>query len=424
MNSKLSHRKNTLCVRAWNIRTLMDNKNCERPERRTAHVGRELLRYSIDIAALSETRLADTGEVTKAGAGYTCFWSGKALNERREAGVGFAIRTALVKNLESLPRGISDRLMVMRIALHGKMHLTLISVYAPHHDLHSGGERVVLSEPLQSATGDAQSWPDVIGPHGSGHENTNGLLLLTLCAEHGLTITNTLFQLPDIHKTTWMHPRSKHWHLIDYVITRRRDIQDVHITRAMRGADCWTDHLLLRCKLSFSIVSRHRRQKADVKKKLDVQIQKLNEPNTKEALIINLANQLEHLPAEGDYEKAWANFRDEKKKAFTAWLNDKDSKAKHDRLKNIRGKVQTELRQMKDKCREGLWAILTKLCCPPKFVRIIQPSHDGMMARIVENGDVSDPFPVSNGVKQGCVMAPTTLQPHVHYHALLHPLQV
>ena len=30
-----------------------------------------------------------------------------------------------------------------------------------------------------------------------------------------------------------------------------------------------------------------------------------------------------------------------------------------------------------------------------------------MMAIVIENGDVSDPFPVTNGVKQGCVLAPT-----------------
>ena len=106
-----------------------------------------------------------------------------------------------------------------------------------------------------------------LGQISSGHLASvmaNAQLLLTLFAEQGFTFTNTLFQLPDICKCTWMHPRSKHWHLIDYVITRRCDIQDVRITRAMRGADCWTDHLLLRSKLSFSIASRHRRQKADI----------------------------------------------------------------------------------------------------------------------------------------------------------------
>ena len=37
---------------------------------------------------------------------------------------------------------------------------------------------------------------------------------------------------------------------------------------------------------------------------------------------------------------------------------------------------------------------------------MVRSIHDGMMAIVIENGDVSDPFPVTNGVKQGCVLAP------------------
>ena len=37
---------------------------------------------------------------------------------------------------------------------------------------------------------------------------------------------------------------------------------------------------------------------------------------------------------------------------------------------------------------------------------MVRSLHDGMMARVIENGDVSEPFPVTNGVKQGCVLAP------------------
>ena len=57
--------------------------------------------------------------------------------------------------------------------------------------------------------------------------------------------------------------------------------------------------------------------------------------------------------------------------------------------------------------RATLWAILSKLGCPPRFLQIIRSFHDGMFCRVIENGDASDPFPVSNGVKQGCVLAPT-----------------
>ena len=55
----------------------------------------------------------------------------------------------------------------------------------------------------------------------------------------------------------------------------------------------------------------------------------------------------------------------------------------------------------------GLWSILSKLACPPKFISMGRSLHDGMIARVIDNGDVSDLFPVTSGVKQGCVLAPT-----------------
>ena len=61
-------------------------------------------------------------------------------------------------------------------------------------------------------------------------------------AEFDLLITNTIFQQWDQLKTTWMHPRSRHWHFLDYVLVRQTDRKDVLLTKGMRGAECWTDH--------------------------------------------------------------------------------------------------------------------------------------------------------------------------------------
>ena len=97
----------------------MDSAGSDRPQRRMALVGRELGRYGIKIAALSETRFADVGEVKEVGAGYTFFWCGRKSEERREAGVGFAIKTELVGQLSGLPKGINDRLMTLRLPLSG-----------------------------------------------------------------------------------------------------------------------------------------------------------------------------------------------------------------------------------------------------------------------------------------------------------------
>ena len=101
-----------------------------RPDRMTAIVGHELARYNIAVAALSETRRADTGCVKEMGAGYT-FWSGKTETEPRVSGVGFAIRNDIASSLTSLPKGISYRIMTLHLSLASKTHLTLISVYTP-----------------------------------------------------------------------------------------------------------------------------------------------------------------------------------------------------------------------------------------------------------------------------------------------------
>nr|VZI11553.1 unnamed protein product [Spirometra erinaceieuropaei] len=57
--------------------------------------------------------------------------------------------------------------------------------------------------------------------------------------------------------------------------------------------------------------------------------------------------------------------------------------------------------------REGLWKIMQKFGCPERFTQMVRQLHDGMMARVTDNGAISEAFAVTNGVKQGCVLAPT-----------------
>ena len=60
--------------------------------------------------------------------------------------------------------------------------------------------------------------------------------------------------------------------------------------------------------------------------------------------------------------------------------------------------------------RTGLWSLLAKFGCPSKLINIIKQLHDGMMGRVCADGKESDGFEVTVGVKQGCVIAPFTLQ--------------
>nr|VZH98192.1 unnamed protein product [Spirometra erinaceieuropaei] len=57
--------------------------------------------------------------------------------------------------------------------------------------------------------------------------------------------------------------------------------------------------------------------------------------------------------------------------------------------------------------REGVWKIMQKFGCPERFTQMVRQLHDGMMARVTDNGAVSEAFAVTNGVKRGCELAPT-----------------
>ncbi|KAJ1164377.1 hypothetical protein NDU88_004817 [Pleurodeles waltl] len=185
--------------------------------------------YNIQTAALSETRFADEGQLTEVKAGYTFFWSGRSSDERREAGVGFAIRSNLFSKLASLPKRFNDRLMSTQLPLKGKRHATFISAYAPtmthpeetkdkfYEDLESliasvpkEDKLVILGDFNARVGADYQTWEGVIGRNKIDKSNSNDHLLLKSCAAHDLLITNTDFCIPNRNKTSWVHPRSEH----------------------------------------------------------------------------------------------------------------------------------------------------------------------------------------------------------------------
>nr|VZI46777.1 unnamed protein product [Spirometra erinaceieuropaei] len=225
-----------------------DNPRSNRPESKTALVSRELARYKLDIATHSESRFSEQGQLEEVGSGYTFFGSCRPRAERRDAGVAFAIRNDIMGRLPCLPQGINDRLMSLRLPLlRGGKFNTIISAYAPpmtspdaaatdkfYKDLHSllatvsKADKLIFLADVNARVGtDHTAWRGVLGPHGLRGSNDNGLLLLRTCAEHRLILTNTFFCLPQREKATWRHPRSRQWHLLDYVLIRRRDQRDV-----------------------------------------------------------------------------------------------------------------------------------------------------------------------------------------------------
>ena len=102
---------------------------------------------------------------------------------------------------------------------------------------------------------------------------------------------------------------TKEWHMIDYVITRQRDIKDVLSTRAMCGSTVWSDHRLVRAKLAFKIKAPQHRHRLKPKKKPD--LSKLKSPIVRETLSIKLQESYDaaDLPA-ATATASWDTFKD------------------------------------------------------------------------------------------------------------------
>ena len=170
----------------WSVRKLLGKETTNRPERRTALVAMELAKYNIDIAVLSETRFHASGSLNDLD--YAFYWSDKPNGERREAGVGFAIKMDIVANLTEMPHQVSDRIMTMRIPLTKDRNDTIVSAYAPtmtnpeenketFYSQLKGTLRNIPSTDKLLLIGDSNAmigrendkWPLALGKYGSGN---------------------------------------------------------------------------------------------------------------------------------------------------------------------------------------------------------------------------------------------------------------
>ncbi|KAK6983239.1 craniofacial development protein 2, partial [Biomphalaria glabrata] len=290
--------------------------------------------------------------------------------------------------------------MTLKLPLqNGKKHIFIVSCYAPtmtnpddviakfYEELNSTlldipkTEKLLILGDFNARVGsDHHIWKGVLGKLGIGQCNSNGLLLLQTCAEHKLLISNTIFSLPMRKRTSWMHPRSRHWHLIDYVITRQSDRQDIRVTKSCCEAECGTDHRLIITKLNIRIQPKRRTQKSKPLKRLNTA--SLADDKTEKSLPDAIENCLKStVPTESNVDKSWECFKEaiystalnilgpmerkhqdwfdensteirkllnEKHKLHKLCLNNPNSQSTKDAFTNIRKNVQKQLRQMQD----------------------------------------------------------------------------
>nr|VZI04553.1 unnamed protein product [Spirometra erinaceieuropaei] len=453
--------------------------------------------------------------------------------------------------LRCLLQGIKDHTISLRLPLRGGKFATIISAYAPpmtspdatrdnfYDDLNallataSKADKLIVLGDLDAHVGTEQNARGgVLGLHGLNDSNDNGLLILHTCGEHRLILTKTFFYLPEREKTTRRHPRSRQWHLLDYVLVRGRGQRDVLLTKAISSADRWIDHRLVISQMRIRLQPRRRPQgtvtlfNADGSTLLTEKTQILQRwaehirdflmrpPIISDAAIArlpqvatNVDNDLppslhkairamqqlsiakapgsDAIPAEvykhggpqlmnhltALFQEIWPQGEVHQDFKDVTIVHLYKRKRNHQLCDNHRGisllnivrkifacvllsrlnnhleqallpesqygfrrhRGTTDMifaaRQLQEKCqemrthlystfvdltkafdtvnRDGLLKFRQKFGCHEWFIQMVSQLHDDMMARVMDNGAVSETFAVTNGVKQGCVLAPT-----------------
>ena len=165
-----------------------------------------------------------------------------------------------------------------------------------------------------------------------------------------------------------MHPRSKDWHMIDYMITWRRDIKD--ISRTFHGTCFLSDHALLHSKASFRLAHRKLRKSVITKRN---NVLPLKKRERREEICGNLEESLNTVEITDDIEISWRSLRDvvysssfeilgppvckhqdwfddnnESVKKLIKQIDDRNSSVKHQAYKKCKNEVQTALCNMQD----------------------------------------------------------------------------
>ena len=91
-------------------------------------------------------------------------------------------------------------------------------------------------------------------------ENENGTRLVDFCEINNVIISNTFFKHKLMHQTSWVHPRNKVGHIIDYTLVNKKfrsSVEDIPICRRAAGA-IGTDHHLMRVKVRLHLQERRK----------------------------------------------------------------------------------------------------------------------------------------------------------------------
>ena len=331
----------------WNVRSLY------RPGA-LAKLKEELNKYKIGIAALQEIRWSGS-EIFDSGDFIMCYSGNK---ERRQFGTGFLINKKY-KHLIMDFNPESERICTLRIK-GVFFNTTIICVHAPTEekeeiqkdDFYEDLERVYKKTPkhdikivmgdFNAKVGDEPDLRPNIGKHSLHKEtNNNGWRMIDFAITKNMAISSTLFQHKRIHKETWRSPDENTANQIDHVMIDSRHATDILDVKSCRGADCDSDHYMVKIKYRQRISTIG---KLNTQKSIKYNIDKLKEGINAKEYRNKIEESLQLLPNinQQQVEDTW---KDIKQVIYTAAENTLGQKEK--RIRN--GWYDEECKEMLEK---------------------------------------------------------------------------
>jgi len=204
----------------------------------------------------------DTGD-------FTILYSGST---KSALGTGFVVSKEYKGSIMEF-KPINERICTLRIRAQ-LFNITLICVHAPTEEteeevkdrfyeelenVYDGADchdvKMILGD-MNVKIGREKMYKPVIGQESIHKENNdNGERLIDFAVSRNMIVSSTYFPHKRIHKMTWGSPDGTTFNQIDHVLIDRRHNSEVKDIRSWRGADCNSDHFMVRVKYKQRIAN-------------------------------------------------------------------------------------------------------------------------------------------------------------------------
>ena len=298
---------------------------------KAAQVSAEMRNYKLDLLGLCETRWTQSGQ-RRLMTGELILYSGhEEEGAPHTEGVALMLQKQAQKSLIGW-EAKGPRIMTATFKTKKRnIRLNVILCYAPTNDKAeedkdrfyeelgdilegmSNKDINILMGDFNAKIGkDNKGYEAVMGTHGLGEMNDNGMRFADTCTMNNLVIGGSIFPHKRIHKATWISPDHRTENQIDHICVSKRFRRSLLDVCVKRGADVGSDHHLVSAKLKLKLRKNWTEQQ---RRKVRFNVNFLKDAQKQKDFQLALTNRfqaLEEMREEdsSELENQWKSFKE------------------------------------------------------------------------------------------------------------------